>query len=297
MKFNILLGNHPAQAINTTRDHTLIIRGGLEEAGHFAQLSFDQFFPGEVNLFYDFISSENLPMFRALKQGGHAYGLITTEILKDGKMNHNETDWFRDRIAATREVAQNAQFVWVMHEPSMASYRELCGHERCYYLPLGYSKPAHELRHVPYADRDIDFMFFGMPTAHRKAVLEKFRGTAFNVQLVYNLPGFIRNSLVERTKINISLRQTPTWDQPSAGRISYLVSNHCAVVVEQTANGRPYEDYVVAVSTEQFAQTCMEMISNNSYQAAAEQRAEDFRRDFPMKLLMERLLEQTFAGS
>src|SRR5580704_100640 len=111
MKFNIALGNHPSHAINTTRDHTLIIKGGLEEAGHFAQLSWKSVFHDEVNIFYDFINPTNIDYFRSVREAGYRYGLIMTEILDGVRINDRVNRDVRKRIAATREVAAHAQFL------------------------------------------------------------------------------------------------------------------------------------------------------------------------------------------
>jgi hypothetical protein len=297
MKFNIVLGNHPPLAINTTRDHTLIIRGGLEEAGHFAQLSMSDVFHDEINVFYDFFNADSCDYFRFLRFAGYEYGLITTEILKDGFLNYRDDNANRLRIEALKEIAPHARFVWVMHEPSLESYRTLSGHDRCYVLPLGYSRSVQELRRLPYDDRDIDFLFFGLPTPYRQSLLGELADRGFVSRHIYDVPGFIRNSVIERTKINLSLRQNENWDQPSVGRISYLVSNRCALIIEQTANGRPYEDYAVTAAPDAFVESCVETISNNSFQELAEQYAEAFKNDFPMNEIMTRLLQKTFGTS
>jgi hypothetical protein len=295
MKFNIVLGNHPPHAINTTRDHTLIIKGGLEEAGHFAHLSVNDAFTDAVNIIYDFITPDNLDYFRSLQKDGLSFGLITTEILHARKLNYRNDETARARIEATQKVASRARFLWVMHEPSLSSYKELCGHDRCYALPLGYSKLAKEIRRFPYEARDIDFLFFGYLTPYRHAILNALAQRGFVTKHVYDAPGFIRNSMIERTKINLALRQNAIWDQPSAGRISYLVANRCAVIAERTANGRPYENYTITVEPDSFIDACIDTISNRSYCALADQLADAFERDFPMKEIMSKLIQQTFG--
>lgn len=297
MKFNIALGNHAGHGINTTRDHTLLIKGGLEEAGHFAHLSVDDMFRDEMNIFYDFINPENIAYFRNVKRASHRYGLITTEILAGGLFNNADNEVTRARIAATQEVASQAEFLWVMHEPSLPSYRALCGHDRCYYLPLGYAEGAREIRRLPYEARDIDFLFFGYLTPYRKALLDKLGGRGLVARHVYDVPGFIRNSLIERSKINLALRQNETWDQPSVGRISYLVTNRCAVIAERTANGPPYENYVMTAEPSRFIESCVETISNSTYWATADQYAAAFKKDLSMKEIMTRLIDQTFGRS
>lgn len=295
MKFNIVLGNHPPHAINTTRDHTLIIKSGLEEAGHIAQLSMNDVFHNEMNVFYDFFESQSPQYFRFLRNAGYDYGLITTEILKDGRMNYRDSEVSSARIHAVQKIARHARFVWVMHEPSLESYRQLSGHNRCWVLPLGYAQGAQELRLLPYSDRDIDFLFFGLLTPHRQSLLKKLASYGFVLRHVYNVPGFIRNSYIERAKINLSLRQDDAWDQPSVGRITYLVSNGCLVIAEQTANGRPYEDYTLATPPEEFIDTCVANLLDPLFPAAAEERSRAFRRDFPMAQMMRRLIHQTLG--
>jgi len=295
MKFNIVLGNHPPHAINTTRDHTLIIRGGLEEAGHSAQLSMNDVFHDEMNVFYDFFNADAPEYFRFLRNAGYEYGIITTEILKDGVLNYQADPTSAARIKAINDISRHARFVWVMHEPSLDSYRDLSGHDRCHGLSLGHTEKVHEIACRPYEERDIDFLFFGLPTPHRLALLEKLGSYGYVTRNIYDLPGFIRNSTIERSKINLSLRQNAIWDQPSVGRISYLVSNRCALIVEKTANGRPYEDYAIAVSPDELVEACIDMLISGKYGEFAEYHANAFQRDFPMKRMMAELVQKTFG--
>jgi hypothetical protein len=297
MKFNIVLGNHPPQAINTTRDHTLIIRGGLEEAGHLATLSMTEVFHDSINVFYDYFTEEFSPRyFESLWETGYQYGLITTEMLaEDGHFNFVKNEHSQARIDAIRQVAVGAKFVWAMHEPSLKSFRALTGDVPCHPLPLGYCSLVKETKCLPIKDRNIDFLFFGIPTPYRHAILEKLASYGYVVRHIYDVPGFIRNSVIERSKINLSLRQHDKWDQPSMGRISYLVSNRCAVAVERTVNGKPYEAYAISAPPESFIETCMTAISDAGTFDRAEQYASNFERDLPMKKIMSELLEKTFG--
>lgn len=292
MKFNIVLGNHPPHGINTTRDHTLIIRGGIEEAGHAARLSLDEVTRHEVNVFYDYFKADNVPYFRSLREAGIKYGLITTEILQDGKINFGAA---HVRIQATAEIGHHAEFIWVMHEPSLENFRNLCRTEKCHYLPLGYSRAAQELRLPPPEQRHIDFLFFGLLTPYRKKILAALEGSGFTVLHTYNTPGFIRNSIIENSKINLVLRQNKKWEQPSVGRIIYLVTNGCAAIGEKTSAGAPYENYLKVVEPADFIEACKHMLRNEPYWDQARQYQEAFGRDFPMKGIMERLIEQTFG--
>jgi hypothetical protein len=294
-RFNIVLGNHPPHAILTTRDHTLIIKGGLEEIGHFAQLSFEDVFRDAINVFYDYLTGESPAYFQSLREKGYKYGLITTEILGEQSINYRSDDTAQERIEATKEIAKYAEFLWVMHKPSLENFKILSGNERCYYLPLGYTGAVNELRYLPHHNRDIDFLFFGYLTPYRKKIMDEIRSRGFVLSHIYNVPAFIRNSMIERSKINLVLRQNETWDQPSVGRISYLVTNRCAAIAEQTANGAPYEDYVIAVPPEDFVETCVRTISDDSYWVLADTHHERFKKNHPVKSIMKNLVEKTFS--
>jgi hypothetical protein len=296
MKFNLALGNHPPLAMNTPRDHTLVIKAGIEEAGHFAHLSMHDVFSDAVNVFYDFITPENISYFRDLCERSVRFGLITTEILEDGTLNHRTDAEALARIQATTEIARHAEFLWVMHEPSVDGYKQLCGHSRCHFLPLGYSAQVREIRRFPYDLRDIDFLLFGYLTPYRRKILSALKKRGFAVAHLYDAPGFVRNSMVERTKINLALRQNETWQHPSVGRISYLVTNRCAVIAERTPYGLPYENYTIRAEPDELVEVCADTISNGTYWTLADQYADAFERDFPMGKLMAALIGKTFAS-
>ncbi len=294
MKFNIVLGNHPAHGINTTRDHTLIIRGGLEEAGHNARLSFDQVTNDEINIFYDYFDAQSSAYFHTLRDSGIQYGLICTEILENMRINARAAG---ARIAALREIGQNAEFVWVMHEPSLANYRELIGHEKCLYLPLGYSEAIRELRMRPWRERHIDFVFFGLLTPHRIRILTTLKQRGHTVVHTYNTPGFIRNSIVENSRINLVLKQHDKWPQPSVGRICYLVSNCAVAMAERTSLGDPYENYLHTADSSNYVQSCENLIGMDDAPMRAEEFRSNFRNERPMREIMSGLIDNTFSES
>lgn len=293
MRFNIVLGNHPREVLNTTRDHTLIIAGGLRDAGHEAAIGLGTAHRDQINLFYDCLDERTAGTYRQLKAGGYRFGIVCTEIMPgDGTVNGRTDDGARSWLAGLAEVGRLADFVWVMHGPSLESIRALTGNPRCFYLPLGFTPAAREIRHV---EPDIDFLFFGKLTRYRAGFLQELANRGHRVEHVYNVPGFIRNALIGRARINLALRQDENWDQPSAGRLSYLVTNRCAVVCDQTANGLPYESYTVRAPAANFVAACEEALRGRAWLSQAEEFAEAFAREQALGPVYAELVQRTFA--
>lgn len=298
MHFNIVLGAHPVDVINTARDHTLLIKAGIEEAGHTCSLSMTETFRSCVNIFYDYFTDEfSSRYFEQLSKNGVRYGLICTEPLDAAGNYYGVKSALGDhRMAETRKIAAAAEFLWVMPESSVPHYRRHVGHPGASYLALGYCEGAREIRHVPYEKRLIDFLFFGGPTPHRVEMLRKLSERGHVVKHIYNVPGFVRNSLVEQTKVNLSIKQDIRWPQPAVGRICYLVSNHCVLVSERTANGKSYEDYTFPADTENFIELCELVLRDEHAQHLANLNSLKMSTDLSMSGIMQRLIGKEDHG-
>jgi len=293
-RFNVVLGNHPPYAITTTRDHTLMIVGGLREAGFDTVMNYDEALPNRINLYYDYLHNQaEVEHFRSLRARGVKYALITTEIMTADTINGVGDETARKRIEMTRAVAESAEFLWVMHEPSIPQYATLAASKKCHHLPLGYSKCIEEIKYYAYNERDFDFLFFGLLTDYRRERLAALRQRGHKVAHVYNIPAFIRNSMIERTRINLILRQTRDWTQPAVGRLVYLVSNGCAVIAEKTLNGAPYEPYAIAVDPDKFVDECERVLLSEPFWDTAAKNQSLLKKRLPMAEIMSLLVERT----
>jgi hypothetical protein len=95
----------------------------------------------------------------------------------------------------------------------------------------GYHPAMAEIAHK--RDKDIDFLFYGSVTPHRRNLLEALKQRGHRLEVVFDLRPIFRNDLIARTKVNLAPSQGQGMDHLAWGRICYLLNNRALVVVER----------------------------------------------------------------
>ncbi len=306
MHFNIVLSNHYAPGgVWRLEDVTRWLKASLEEAGHLVSIAPTIIEPRAVNLFFEYFPLRAVPVFEKLAKLGVCFGIVCTENITGDTFNgfDKDDDWINEgegfnwkrRYANFRKVARSAEFVWCLYEDSSGQARDLVPNGKAFPLKFGYVESLLDIRHRPFSEKDIDLLFFGQITSHRKSILEALTARGLTVEWAREfIPNFVRNAFMERSKIVLSLLKHEAWESPSLGRIAYLVNNGCCTYCETSGAVSEIERYALSSGTETFVDDCEAAVRGKPIETLANTFATRFAADLPMKGIMLELLDQTF---
>jgi hypothetical protein len=305
MKFRVVLSNHSPESINKLEDMACWLWRGLEEAGHVACVSVGHLDPGAINIFFEYFPDRTLPVFDRLAQMRIPFGILCSEAVTGDTLNDYDSPddmivpsegftWKR-RFENFRTVAGQAEFVWCVHAPSADRAKAFTRGGRSIFLQSGYVDARREAKPSPPEHKDIDVLFFGATTPYRQRILDQLRAAGLKVEAPdYYVPTFARTSLIERSRICLSLNMRENWPIPSVSRISYLINNGALVVWEKPPFETGHEPFSLAVPTDAVADVCTGIIRNYNPKLG-ERFAADFRKALPMAPIMRQAVADTCA--
>ena len=306
MHFNIVLSNHHAPGgVWRLEDVTRWLKASLEEAGHLVSVSPTIIAPQAVNLFFEYFFDPTVPVFEKMAKIGVCYGIVCTENITGDTFNgfDKDDDWiiedegfnWKRRYANFEKVARGAEFVWCLFEDSTGRARKLPANGKAFLLKFGYVESLVDIRHRPFSEKDIDLLFFGQITSHRKSILEALAARGLTVEWSREfIPNLVRNGFMERSKIVLSLLKNETWESPSLGRIAYLVNNGCCASCETSGTESEIERFALSSGTETFVDDCEAAVKGKPIETLANTFTTRFEAELPMKGIMSELIDQTF---
>jgi hypothetical protein len=143
------------------------------------------------------------------------------------------------------------------------------------YMPVGF---VPELCRIPKAvDQDIDVLFYGSMNERRQYILQTLIDRGLKVVVTTSTYGAARDALIARAKVvlNLHFYQSKIFE---IVRVSYLLSNHKAIVAEvddETDIEPKFRNAVVGVSYEQLVDACIELVNDEARRKDLEQRGFD----------------------
>ncbi len=293
MNVNIMLSNLKPHLWEMVADSVRFVAGALEECGVAVKIGTSQLDPAALNLFFDrFYIEPNFPT--QMKMGKVKYGLICTEVIApDGTWNYGAEGNDPATFAAFELAAKNAEFIWCLLEESVEACREM--NPNTAYLPFGYLKKMETLKPLPSSEKDIDFLMCGFPSDRRQKLTTELAEAGHEVYYpAMPVPTYLRDSLMERSHVNLSLQKTDSHSIISVTRICHSVINRVPVLLEHSGAPNPYTDLCMTAAVgdvTQFAGTCL---AQDSLEDLAEQNYQKLKATLPMDEIMADVLQKTW---
>lgn len=200
------------------------------------------------------------------------YILLQSEIITGNSINN----WNVQRSFADIYIPlmRQAQSVWTGVESNLSQLKELG--IKAELISPGYHPAMEEVVHKQ--NKDIDFLFFGSLTDHRRRMLEELRARGGNVVNVFDNAAVFRNDLIARTRVNLAPNQGPSMSHLGWSRVLYLVNNRSIVVVERCHDQEMYEHCFPFADTEQWADLCMETLRRPDLDRITREHYEQFKK-------------------
>lgn len=291
---NLFLGNHPYVAQETLRDFCMAYSGALTSLGHFVLFAPTLLPPPAINLvfehFDDGFTAILEPMLARIR-----VGLICTEPYAGNPMS--DTTYRQMRVTNMKRIGAGCRFVWCVDPASFAAHQTVFGHDRVYQTPIGYTETLADLQAVPPAEKIWDVCFTGSMTDYREALLGQLKAAGLSV--IHGLfPHYIRQSIMQRSRLQLTLKQGPDLSLPSQMRMAYCLANDLPLVSDLggRAPETPVEAYVTAVAPGQLASWCVDFIAGRQDAAAMQAKVAVFKRECRMDKAIEAIVAQSFAA-
>lgn len=171
-------------------------------------------------------------------------------------------------------LMRHAQAVWTGIESNIEALSNL-GIEADQIL-IGYHPFMEEIHHKQ--KKDIDFLFCGSITSHRRKLLDQLVARGAKVVTMFDDAAMYRNDLIARSRINLAPNQGSDMDHFSGSRIGYLLNNRAVVVVERCRDQAMYEHCFPWADTKQWVDLCMETLNRPDFTEIADEYYERFKK-------------------
>lgn len=188
-----------------------------------------------------------------IKQAG-PYILLQTEVIRGDSINN----WNNQKSFATvyLPLMRQATAVWTGSEENIAALEKL--HVEADMLLWGYHPLMEEIHHKK--TKDIDFLFSGSISAHRKKLLDQLTAHGCKVVTMFDDAAMYRNDLIARARVNLAPNHGAGLDHLGKSRVLYMVNNRAIVVVEKCFDQARYEHCFPWAETEHWVDLCMETL-------------------------------------
>jgi len=322
MLFNIIL--HPsAVGISAALKY---ISEAISAAGHPVIISVGNIDPKAANIFMeDYYTPADIDMMIGWKRANPdlKFGLMLQELYIDRQIPYLETGLFvsssvgatssnddpfapaRQRIELMYRLAANCDFVWTFLERTAAEFRPICKNSFLFRYGFTYPVPT-ELRRAP---KDIDVLFIGKATDHRRRIIAELgrRGVqvaAFGADFPNGyLPISVFDTMINRAKIGLNLCLTNNAEFSdgldrrfsSCTRIPQFLDRALCLVSEDIPLDNPYRDVMVSAPLDDLADACLDQLQNDKWQLTAERQYTTYLATMDAAQLIGPVVEKTLA--
>jgi len=203
------------------------------------------------------------------------YIVVQTEVLQIGAINTWRSDEQEEQFDTVYiPLLQNAQAVWEGSRSNLPIVESLGG--RGYHLLGGYHPAMKEI--VPKRNPDVDFLFYGSVTDHRKRMLDQLLARGHKLVVLQADTAIFRNDWIARTKVHLVPRQGDTMNHLAWGRICYLLNNGCLPVVEQALEQEWLQDCFLWADTAKWVDLCEQTLLRSDRQDVAAELHERYKK-------------------
>ena len=292
MNVNIMLSNLKPHLWEMMTDTVGFVTGALEECGVSLRVGTSQLDSDALNLFFDRFYIE--PTFpNQMKIGNVKYGMVCTEVISpEGIWNYGAERDVPGTFSAFELAVKNAEFVWCLLEESLEVCRAI--NPNTVVIPFGYLKKMESLRTVPDKEKDIDFLMCGLPSDRRKKLTEEISASGHEVYYPeMPVPAYLRDALMERSKINLSLQKTRSHNTISVTRICHSIINKVPVLLEYSGPSNAYSDLCITAEVGGVIEKAHECITQTDLVKIADENYQILKSELPMNEMMAEVLYAT----
>lgn len=243
----------------------------IEAAGYECCMVRNRLYSDRINVIIGAHNITDPAGVERIKQAGK-YIIVQSEVLKENSIN----DWPVQQSYATvyLPLLRHAQAVWDGLETNRIQLRKL-GINSELLLQFGYLPAMEEIVHKK--NKDIDFLYYGSLTPHRKKLIDELKSLGGNVVCVFDDAAIFRNDLIARARVNLAPNQAAGTNHITS-KVFYLLNNRSIVVVEKCFNQDWVEHCFPFADTDKWAALCMETLHRPDLAELADKYFEQYKK-------------------
>ena len=243
----------------------------IEAAGHECCMVRNHLYSDRINII---IGAHNITDPASVEQIRNAgkYVVLQSEVLTEDSIAGWPVQESYAKIYLP--LLRRADAVWDSLESNQRQLKKF-GIDADLHSRVGYLSAMEEITHKK--NKDIDFLYYGSVTPHRKKLLDELQKRGGKIVCVFDEAAIFRNDLIARARVNLAPNQAPRVDHLSS-RVLYLLNNRAIVVAERCYNQDWVEHCFLSASTEEWADVCMETIRRPDLDQLAEKYFEQYKK-------------------
>lgn len=251
MRFNVvLLADGGFRYLHFLFDPARMLCDALEDLGHPSILSRNNLVADRVNVLLAAHTIRDPAVAQQIADAGIDYVVLQSEVVRDGQVN----------LAGDREqfercylpLLAGARVVWEGLPEQVPILRQMGLPVRRFF---GGYHPCMEVV-SPRRSKDIDFLFIGSVSEHRRRLLKSLESRGHRVVVCFDAPALYRDDLIARSRVHLAPRRMASMRHLAYGRILSLVANRVVVAVERCADQGWLEDCFVHADTQDWVDLC-----------------------------------------
>ncbi|OPY11330.1 MAG: SPBc2 prophage-derived glycosyltransferase SunS [Syntrophus sp. PtaB.Bin001] len=261
----------------------------IESAGHECCILRNKMTNDRTNIIVGAHNQTDPAIVDQIKKVGR-YILLQTEIITGDSINNwSVQKWFAEVYLP---LMRKAAAVWTGVQKNIDALKKL--DVQADRILWGYHPLMEEIKHKQ--NKDIDFLFCGSITQHRRKLLDQLIDRGCKVVTMFDDAAMYRNDLIARSRVNLAPNQGPGMNHLGGGRVLYLVNNRSIVVVERCHDQAMYEQCFPWAETEHWVELCMETLHRPDLEHVTEEYYERFKK-MPMADMIAPLLDKFLAAN
>lgn len=266
---------------------------GIESAGYDCCMLRNRLSSDRVNIIMGSHNLTDPAVVEKIKTAG-PYILLQSEIITGDSINNWRTQ--KAFMEVYLPLMQQAKAVWTGVGTNVDELKKL--NVEADLIQMGYHPLMEEVHHK--SNKDIDFLFCGSITPHRKELIEALIARGGKVVTIFDDAAMYRNDMIARTRVNLAPNQGPGMNHFGGSRILYLLNNRSIVVVESCHDQTMYEHCFPWAETDRWADLCLETLHRPDLEQITEEYYERFKKirmvDF-IDPLIEKFLSKYKSGA
>ncbi len=244
---------------------------GIESAGYECCIMRNKLLSDRINIIVGGHAQTDPAIVDTIRKSGD-YIILQSEIITGNTINHWAIQDTFENVYLP--LMKHAKAVWTGVESNISALKNLG--VAADLLLFGYHPLMEEVHHKPI--KDIDFLFCGSVTPHRKQLLEQLASRGGKVVTIFDDAAMYRNDLIARSRVNLAPNQGPGMNHFGGSRVLYLINNRSMVVVERCHDQKIYEHCFLSAETAHWVDLCLETIKRPDLDQVTEERYERFKK-------------------
>jgi GT2 family glycosyltransferase/Tfp pilus assembly protein PilF len=256
----------------------------IEANGHDCCMVKNKYYSDRINIILGTHNVKDAASAAQIKRLGQ-YVVVQSEVLREGGI----AGWPDQATFHTIYVPlmRQASAVWDCIESNQKHFHNL-GIQTEWIPRRGYLPALEEI--VQKKRKDIDFLYYGSLTPHRKKLIDELKARGGNVVCLFDEAAIFRNDYIARTHVHLAPNQSPEINDIST-RVLYLLNNHCVVVSERCHEQEWIEHCFLSADAEDWADLCMETLHRPDLDQLVEKYFENYKK-LDMTALFQPLLDK-----